>query len=64
MRNDYEHEYIIICEPVRDKFRRLMLERKINKAAEKGYKTVGSPTFYRNNKVTYGVVLMVKQFNL
>lgn len=60
MRNTYERRYIVINEPVVDKHRRKLFERKINAAADQGFQPVGLPTFYVDRGKPYGVTLMKK----
>jgi len=60
MRNTYGAKYITINEPVRDKFRRLQFQRKLNEAADLGYEPVGRPKFYKDGDTVYGVILLYR----
>lgn len=63
MRNQYDRKYIIIHEPIRDKHRRRVFERKLAEAESKGYRLVGHPTFQSvyegaNRVLVFGTALM------
>jgi hypothetical protein len=50
MKNIYGRNYIVIHEPIKDKHRRRVFERKLTYATDKGYVLVGRPYFHKIQK--------------